>query len=139
MTDATHAGFADADRGCHGTRAPVVVVGRFVAGRDLHHALNQAGADLGLPPRSGRIFFEPSQAQSQVAPAPAGNLFGSHSQVLGNGFVLLPGGGSQNDAGAFDDARRKRSGTGALLERSSLPGTQFDGWGNSHSLTSPEH
>src|SRR5690348_15737851 len=128
MPDATHTGFADADRSCHGAGAPVGGMGRLVASGHFHYALDQAGADLGFPPRSGRIFFEPSQAQSQIAMAPAGNFFGSDPQVVSNSFVLLASSRSQHDAGAFDDARRKRSTTGPLFERSSLIRTQFDGW-----------
>src|SRR5438309_6806035 len=139
MPDATHAGLADADRGRHGAGTPMGGMGRLVAGGHFHYALDQTGADLGFPPLSGRIFLEPSQAQSQIAFAPAGNFLWSESQVVSNGFVLLASGRSQHHAGAFDDARRKRSTTGPQFECCSLIRTQFDGWGNSHLLTAPEH
>lgn len=80
-----------------------------MAGRRFHHALDLAGDELGLPPWSRRIFLEPSQAQSQIALAPAGNFFGSDSHIVGYGYVLLPRSGSQHDAGAFDNTCRKRS------------------------------
>jgi hypothetical protein len=80
----------------------------LVAARHLDYALDPAGADLGLPPSSGRIFLEPGQAKSQVGLAPAENCLGSHSHAVGNGFVFPPE--------AARNTRRARSTTPAVVE-----------------------
>src|SRR5205807_9698876 len=104
MPDATHAGLADADRGRHGAGTPMGGMGRLVAGGHFYYALDQTGAGLGFPPCSGRIFLEPSQAQSQIGFAPSGNFPGSDSHVLSNGLVLLVSGRPQPQPGPFEDA-----------------------------------
>ena len=94
MPDATHTGFADADRRGHGTRAPVGGVGRFLAGRHFHHPLDLAGADRPPAPGPGCIFLQAGQAQSQEALAPAGNFLGRQAQLASNFFILFAGGGA---------------------------------------------
>jgi hypothetical protein len=84
------------------------LMGWLVAARHLDYALDPAGADLGLPPSSGRIFLEPGQAKSQVGLAPAENCLGSHSMPWAMALSSPPK--------AARNTRRARSTTPAVVE-----------------------
>jgi len=135
--DAAHTSFADTDGCGHGAGAPVSGVGRWLARGHGHHAFGQAGTERGLTSGPGRVFLQSRNAQRQETLAPSRNFLRRNRHMGGDFQILLNGSREQDDASALRHPHRERAAPGLRFQKSPLPWTQRNGWGDSHPQASP--